>query len=224
MLVRMMDSNKGIVERCVVPSCLRKLAMMSFHEGFSHLGSARMYATMSLTYYWPGMEGDIKNHVKGCINCKLRKSYQRKPKVPIVQYGKTERVLDRVHMDLTGPLPTTKEGHRYILVIKDYLSKYVWLIPLIKKTAEAVALAFVNDFVCQAGIPDMVVSDRGNEFVNKVMKKVARVMNISRVSTTPYNPRSDGFVENHNKTLKDQLFHYVDTLKQDDWDNYLPIV
>jgi hypothetical protein len=31
-------------------------------------------------------------------------------------------------------------------------------------------------------------------------------------------------VENHNKTLKDQLFNYVDGLKQNDWDLYLPTV
>jgi hypothetical protein len=58
--------------------------------------------------------------------------------------------------------------------------------------------------------------------VNTLLKNVSRILNINRVSTTPYNPRSDGFVENHNKTLKDQLFHYVDTLKQDDWDVFLP--
>ena len=31
-------------------------------------------------------------------------------------------------------------------------------------------------------------------------------------------------MENHNKTLKDQLFHFVDLVKQDDWDVYLPTV
>jgi hypothetical protein len=224
MLVRVYQGRKGLVERCVVPKSLQRLAMKTYHEGFAHLGGARMYATMAQTYYWKGMEKDITEHVKKCLNCKLRKSYQRRPVVPIVQYGSVERVLDRVHMDLTGPLPTTKQKNKFILVIKDFLSKYVWLIPLEDKRAETVAMAFVNEFVCQAGIPNMVVSDQGNEFVNKIMKKVASIMNISRVSTTPYNPRSDGFVENHNKTLKDQLHHYVDTLKQDDWDNYLPIV
>ena len=49
-------------------------------------------------------------------------------------------------------------------------------------------------------------------------------MDIQRVTTTAYNPRSDGFVENHNHTLKDQLFNFVDSLKQNDWDTYLPIV
>jgi exonuclease III len=223
-LFRIVNQDKGNLEQCVVPSGLQKLALKIHHEGFAHLGGSRMYATMRRRYFWQGMEKDCTLHVGDCINCKLRKAYQRKAKVPIMSYMKSKRALDRIHMDLTGPLPTTKDGNKYILVIKDYLTKYVWLIPLRNKTAEAVALAFVNDFVCQAGIPDMVVSDRGNEFVNIIMKKVASIMDIVRVSTTPYNPRSDGFVENHNRTLKDQLFNFVDNLKQDDWDNYLPIV
>ena len=224
MVVLKQMEKDGWVRKCMVPKQLQKLTLKLHHEGLSHFGVGRMLATLKQNYHWKTMDKDVDEHVKGCINCKLRKTYQRRARVPIVHYGKTERILDRVHMDLTGPLKKTKEGHNYILVIKDFLSKYVWLIPLRDKTMEEVAVAFVNDFICQAGIPNMVVSDRGNEFVNKIMKRVAKILNIMKVSTTPYNPRADGFVENHNKTLKDQLYHYIDTLKQDDWDIYLPVV
>ena len=93
-----------------------------------------------------------------------------------MKYDSTKRPLDRVHIDLTGPLRTTKGGHKYIMVIKDFLTKYVWLIPLGSKTAEEVAENFVSKFVCQAGVPERLVSDRGNEFVNKILKAVSRVM------------------------------------------------
>ena len=189
------------------------------------MGANRMLETIRLRYFWSNMDKDINDHTGHCLNCKLRKTYQRRPKVPLMKYDDTARPLDRVHVDLTGPLPTTKGlKHRYIMVIKDYLTKYVWLIPLKTKTAQEVAEAFVGEFVCQAGVPGRLVSDRGNEFVNQLLMNISRVMGINRVSTTPYNPRADGFVENHNKTLKDQLFHMVDTLKQDDWDVYLPTV
>ena len=224
MLVLKQMGKTGWQKKCVVPISLQKLTLRLHHEGLSHFGKGRMLATLKQNYYWPNMDKSVEDHVNNCMNCKLRKSYQRRARVPVVHYGRTERILDRVHMDLTGPLKKTKEGHQYILVIKDFLSKYVWLVPLKDKSMEEVAIAFVNDFICQAGIPTMVVSDRGNEFVNKVMKCVARILNIMKISTTPYNPRADGFVENHNKTLKDQLFHYIDTLKQDDWDLYLPVV
>jgi len=218
------DHKKGTVEQVVVPKVLRKATLRAHHEGFGHMGANRMLETIKLRYYWPKMDKDIVRHTHKCINCKLRKSYQRRPSVPIMKYDDTARPLDRVHIDLTGPLPTTKAGHKYIMVIKDYLTKYVWLIPLRTKGMVEVAEAFVGEFICQAGVPGRLVSDRGNEFVNQLLKNISRILNINRVSTTPYNPRADGFVENHNKTLKDQLFHYVDTLKQDDWDVFLPTV
>ena len=206
----------------MIPKLLEKQTLRMHHEGFGHIGASRMIETMKLRYFWPTMDEDTKRHTRKCINCGLRKTYQSRPKVPIMKYDLTQRVLDRVHIDLTGPLPKTQNGHRYILVIKDYLTKYVWLVPLYTKGMREVAEAFVTKFVCQAGIPAMVVSDKGNEFVNKLLKNVSRVMGINRISTTPYNPRSDGFVENHNKTMKDQLYNYVDGLQQDDWDIYLP--
>jgi exodeoxyribonuclease III len=225
MLIRVTpDKRKGVLEQTMVPEVLKVATLRMHHEGFGHLGANRMLETMRLRYFWSKMDQDVKHHTGKCVNCKLRKTYQRKPKVPIMKYTMNCRPLDRVHVDLTGPLPLTKGKHRYIMVIKDYLTKYVWLIPLKTKTAVEVAEAFVGEFICLAGVPDLVVSDRGNEFVNQLLKNVARVMGINRVSTTPYNPRSDGFVENHNKTLKDQLFHFIDTLKQDDWDVYLPTV
>jgi hypothetical protein len=122
------------------------------------------------------MDKDTVKHTGKCINCKLRKSYQRRPTVPIMKYDDTARTLDRVHVDLTGPLPQTKGNHKYIMVIKDYLTKYVWLIPLKSKGSVEVAEAFVGEFVCQAGIPGRLVSDRGHEFVNKLLANVSRIM------------------------------------------------
>ena len=225
MVVRVIvDIRRGEVEQYLVPKHLVKLTMRIHHEGFAHIGSNRMLETIKLRYFWSQMEKDIASHCDKCINCKLRKTYQRRPRVPIMKYSKVRLPLDRVHIDLTGPLPRTSGGYRYIFVIKDYLTKHVWLIPLKTKGGLEVAEAFVRHFICQAGIPDTVVSDRGNEFVNSLLKNVSKILGINRISTTPYMPRSDGFVENHNKTMKDQLFNYCDTLKQDDWNIYLPVV
>jgi exodeoxyribonuclease III len=218
------DTRKGVLRQTMVPRRLVPLTLRVHHEGFAHMGANRMLETIRLRYFWSKMDEDIQRHTGKCINCKLRKSYQRRPRVPIMKYDDTSRPLDRVHVDLTGPLPETKAKNKYVMVIKDYLTKYVWLVPLKTKGAVEVAEAFVGEFICLAGVPGRVVSDKGNEFVNRLLTNVSRILNINRVSTTPYNPRSDGFVENHNKTLKDQLYHYVDNLKQDDWDVFLPTV
>ena len=73
-----------------------------------------------------------------------------------------------------------------------------------------VADQLVTELYCRWGIPEMAVSDRGAEFRNRLMKRVNYVFKVNRTATTPYNPRRNGLVENHNGTLKDQLYHYID--------------
>ena len=73
------------------------------------------------------------------------------------------------------------------------------------------------------GNSDIIVSDRGTEFQNKLMKRINHVFRVNRIATTPYNPRSNGFAENKNCTLKDQLYHFVES-RQKDWDIFLPTV
>ena len=106
---------------------------------------------------------------------------------------------------------------------KDFHTKYVWLFALKTKDPVAVADQLVTELYCRWGIPEMVVSDRGAEFRNRLMKRINHVFKVNRIATTPYNPRSNGLVENHNITLKDQLYHYVES-RQKNWDIFLPTV
>ena len=70
--------------------------------------------------------------------------------------------MARIHLDLTGELPVTEgNGSWYILVVKDFHTKYVWLFALKTKDAVAVADQLVTELYCRWGIPEMVVSDRG---------------------------------------------------------------
>ena len=49
--------------------------------------------------------------------------------------------LGRLHIDLTGEVPLTEgNGSRYITVVKDYHTKYVWFFATKSKDAIAVAI------------------------------------------------------------------------------------
>jgi hypothetical protein len=54
------------------------------------------------------------------------------------------------------------------------------------------------------------------------MKQVTTLLGTIQTRTTAGNPRSNGLVENHNRTLKDMLAQYVNAY-QCDWDKYLPL-
>jgi hypothetical protein len=207
-----------------VPEQLRELCMTIHHEGSAHPGHWRMLQTTRLHFYWPAMRQEIGTHCAECRGCALRSKYHRQPKIPVQEYPEVCQPPGRIHIDLTGELPTTDgNGSKYILVVKDYHTKFVWLFALKNKDAIAVADQLVTELFCRWGIPEMVVSDRGKEFRNKLLKRIQHIFKVNRISTTPYNPRSNGFVENHNGTLKDQLHHYVES-RQMDWDIFLPTV
>ena len=51
-----------------------------------------------------------------------------------------------VHLDLAGPLPESKEGHRYILGLADHFSAFVMAITIKGKSHEEVMETFSNNW------------------------------------------------------------------------------
>lgn len=163
---------------------------------------------------------DVIEHCRGCINCQLRNHYRCAVPIPIQQYPEVALPLDRVHMDLTGELPMTNQKNKYILVVKDFKTKFTWLYPIPNKEKETIVDLIVTKFIAEWGTPKLLVSDKGTEFKNKHMKEVTDLLKIQKINTTPSNPRSNGLVEQHNSTMKDMLSHFVNNL-HNDWDEHL---
>ena len=122
----------------------------------------------------------------------------------------------RVYIDLTGEFPTTEgNGCKYFMV--DFHIIFVWLFAIKTKDASS------TQSYTAAGNTGESGSDWGAKFRNKLSKRINHVFRVNKVTTTPYKPRSNGFVENHNGTLTDQLHHYVES-RQKDWNIFLPTV
>ena len=65
----------------------------------------------------------------------------------------------RVAVDIVGPIaPPSEAGHRYILTLVDYATRYPEAVPLKKITTEAVAEAPL-DIYSRVGIPEEVLTD-----------------------------------------------------------------
>ena len=110
----------------------------------------------------------------------------------------------RVAVDIVGPIATPSEaGHRYILTLVDYATRYPEAVPLKKITTEAVAEALL-DIYSRVGIPEEVL-DQGSQFMSECMQEVSRLLSIKGLTSTPYHPICNGLVERWNGTLKSML-------------------
>ena len=71
-----------------------------------------------------------------------------------------DKPFKRVAVDIVGPIePPSEAGHRYILTLVDYGTKYPEAVPLKKITTEAVAEALLNIY-SRVGIPEKVLTDQ----------------------------------------------------------------
>ncbi|KAF2885806.1 hypothetical protein ILUMI_20367, partial [Ignelater luminosus] len=111
--------------------------------------------------------------------------------------------LDDLHqIDLVEMLPYYREnkGYRYILVVIDVFSKYVWAEPVKRKTSKDIVNAMIKVFSKGRRIPTHIQSDQGKEFFNKDFQNLMKQYNINHYST--YSNKKASVVERVNRTLK----------------------
>ncbi|GFO39480.1 Zinc finger protein [Plakobranchus ocellatus] len=106
-----------------------------------------------------------------------------------------------VAQDIGALAYRSEAGHRFILTLVDYATRFAEAVPLRKIDTESVAEALV-DIYSRLGVPEEVLSDQGTQFISDCMKEVCRLLGIKQKTTTPYHPMCNGLVERFNATRK----------------------
>jgi hypothetical protein len=75
-------------------------------------------------------------------------------------------------MDLVDMRSVPDGEYKWILHTKDHFTKFSWAYPLQSKEAEPVAEKLLQQFYL-FGVPRILQSDNGKEFVAKVIKVIA---------------------------------------------------
>ena len=163
---------------------------------------------------------DVEKWCKRCEPCTKRKGPKNRTRAPLKQYI-SGAPMERLAIDILGPLPVSDSGNKYLLVIGDYFTKWTEAIPIPNQEAKTVADALVTQVITRFGVPESIHSDQGRNFESKLFAEVCRLLGIKKTRTTPYRPQSDGMVERFNRTIEDQLAKYVEE-HQKDWDRHVP--
>ena len=114
----------------------------------------------------------------------------------------------------------TDSKNRFILVCVDYATKYPEAIALRDQEASTVSNALISLF-SRVGIPKEMLTDQGSNFMSELMREVCRLLQISRLRTSPYHAMCNGLCEKFNGVLKKMLKTYARS-KPKTWDEYIP--
>ena len=184
-----------------------------------HQGFERTYAAIRQKYYWPSMFRDCEAYVQSCDQCqRVKRNVYGKP--PPLQPLPVVDVFQRWHIDILGGLPTTKDKHIYVLLVVDSYSKWCEAFPLRTQEATEVAAVLFKEIICRYGAPNVLVSDRGQQFLSQLVKALCELFQITRFYTSSYRPLLNGAVERMNSVILQSLHLYC-TGQQDDWPELL---
>ena len=186
----------------VVPTELKKdiLEMLHDHVMAAHLGQHKTLARVRRRFFWYKLKEDVNK----CETCAKKKMLIPKNKAQMQSY--TVRCpMERVALDILGPLPRTSRGNVYILVVANYFTRWTEAYPMPSQEAITVAKRLVNEFICRFGAPLQILTDQGAQFESRLFCEMCHLLDISKTRTSAYHPPSDGMVERFNRTLASML-------------------
>ena len=170
-------------------SCIDHVLMSMHDDIFSgHLGITKTYDKIRQRYHWEGMYKDVTHWISSCKDCASKKSPKRSMTAPM-QSIPVEGPFDRVCVDVLGPLPTSDLGNRYVVVFTDSLTKWPEAFAIRNAGADAIAQLFVEEIVCRHGAPRTLLSDRGKNFLSKLVQEVCDLFSVKRSIPLPITLR-----------------------------------
>ena len=174
------------------------------------------------TFYWPTLVRDTRKYVNTCRICQLAKQRTPRPRQGALHPIVYDHPMQTVSIDVVGPFsPISKRGNRYIFVIVDNFTNYLWLHPVPDETATTTATILLDLFL-KHGFPVQNLSDRGANFVSEIVQELLRLFRVKTLRTTAYHPQTDGKNEVSHRLLLSQIRAFISKGDYGDWDLPLP--
>ena len=136
-----------------------------------HQGVTRSKERLRQNFYWWRMSGDITDYVRTCDACNRNKKSSLPNRAPYKVY-QAGSPMERVHLNVLGPLPRTEEGNEYIMMMVDNFTKWVECVPLPSQTAEIIARTAINEFFARFGYPYEIFTDQGRNSESELFREI----------------------------------------------------
>ncbi len=112
-----------------------------------------------------------------------------------------------------------RRGNRYIVTAMDYFTKWPIAKALKEATAKAISKFIYQKIICEHGYSEVLQSDRGTHFINRVIENLTRKFRIKHRLSSPYHPQTNGLVERFKQMLCEKLAKLAE--ETDQWDEFV---
>ena len=193
----------GIVfrgERVVVPASQRSILKERIHS--SHLGIDGCLRRAKECLFWPNMTGDIRDYISACDVCRTYETANQRE--TLMSHDIPDRPWAKIGTDLFS-----NNGKDY-LVTDDYYSNF-WEVDYFADTGAQTIIGKLKAHCARHGIPDTIVSDNGPQYSCHAFARFCESWDITHVTSSPYNSKSNGKAESAVKTCKQIMRKCIDS-------------
>ena len=210
MLVKSVPAPETVSGRkllLVIPEPLRTPLLAAMHDRAGHQGRDHVLHRLRQSYYWPHMQRDVEEHVRGCHECEMSKPpgprRHRNPKGPkLGSYPFDLLYCDILAMTETHDYVKGGTGYDKLLVFIDSTSRWVEAVPFNgEPTSEQILDAFMTQVVARYGAPRQIRSDSGSNVASKLCHIIYEQTGVDLAPSTAEHHESVGAVERWNATL-----------------------
>ena len=124
--------------------------------------------------------------------------------------------------DMIDYKTSNNKGFRYIFIVIDNFSKYLWGMPLKNKYSQTITNEFSNILTTSKRKPLKLESDRGSEFYNSIFQNLLKTKNIQHYSR--FTDKGPSIAERVIRTVRNLLKKPVFEKGRADWLSELPSV
>jgi len=205
----------------IMPFSYRSDFIHFAHTGLNggHLGRHKTEEQVRRRAFWPNWRADVAIELRKCDACA---GYHRgKPprQCELIPFHAGEP-FEVIAIDITGPFPKSSKGYEYIVTLIDLFSRWAEAWPVRNHTAPVIAGLLIDNFISRFGTPKRILTDQGAEFESTLFAELCRRLEIEKVRSTPYEPRTNACVERFHRSLNSMLAKVVSD-HQRDWHEFL---
>lgn len=185
-------------------SNMHKISQVLWHFRLGHLNTFDMKRLINHQMA-DGIKLDVDVESRFCEPCVMGK--QTRSSFPKNKDTRSSRILELIHSDVCGPMPTTAhDGSRYFVSFVDDFSRASKIYCIQRKSE---VLEKFKDFVAMVEALHgkkiaKLKADNGGEYTSNEFKQFCKVKGIQMMFTVPYNPEMNSVAERLNRTLQEK--------------------
>jgi hypothetical protein len=154
-------------------------------------GISTAHKIIRACYFCPALFHNRIHAVKRCEKCQF---YAKKARAPpaLLHPVITVSPFCKWGIDFITCNPPSNNGHKYIVVVVNYFTKWVESMPTFNNTTDTATRFFFNHVISRFGVPLQLVFDHAKHFENDIFVKLSSRLGFSHEFASPYYPHSNG--------------------------------